>query len=68
VRLVSDGLDAFALRVQSAKLAQRTLDVQTYIWRDDSTGRFIAHEMLLAADRGVQVRVLLDDMDGERGV
>ena len=63
VRLVSDGLDAFAVRVQSARLAQRTLDVQTYIWRDDSTGRLIAHEMLLAADRGVQVRVLLDDMD-----
>lgn len=63
VRLVPEGFDAFALRVQSARLAQRTLDVQTYIWRDDSTGRFIAHEMLLAADRGVKVRVLLDDMD-----
>lgn len=63
VRLVSDGLDAFVLRVQSARAAQRTLDVQTYIWRDDSTGRFIANELLLAADRGVQVRVLLDDMD-----
>lgn len=63
VRLVPDGLDAFVLRVQSARLAQRTLDVQTYIWRDDATGRFIAHEMLLAADRGVKVRVLLDDMD-----
>jgi putative cardiolipin synthase len=63
VRLVPDGFDAFALRVQSARLAEQTLDVQTYIWRDDSTGRFIAHEMLLAADRGVKVRVLLDDMD-----
>lgn len=63
VRLVSDGLDAFVLRVQSARAAQRKLDVQTYIWRDDSTGRFIADELLQAADRGVQVRVLLDDMD-----
>jgi putative cardiolipin synthase len=63
VRLVADGLDAFALRVQSARAAQRTLDVQTYIWRDDSTGRFIANELVRAADRGVHVRVLLDDMD-----
>lgn len=63
VRLIPDGREAFALRVQSARLAQRTLDVQTYIWRDDATGRFIAHELLCAADRGVQVRVLLDDMD-----
>ena len=55
VRLVSDGLEAFALRVQSARLATCTLDVQTYIWRDDPTGRVIAHELLQAADRGVRV-------------
>lgn len=63
VRLLPDGLDAFCTRVHSIRLASRTIDVQTYIWRDDSTGRFIAHELLLAADRGVHVRVLIDDMD-----
>lgn len=63
VRLLADGTDAFASRVHSARAAQRTLDVQTYIWRDDATGRFIAHELVCAADRGVRVRVLLDDMD-----
>lgn len=63
VRLLSDGADAFAARVHSARCAQETLDVQTYIWRDDTTGRFIAHELMSAADRGVHVRVLLDDMD-----
>jgi cardiolipin synthase C len=63
VRLLTDGTDAFAARVHSARGAERTLDVQTYIWRDDTTGRFIAHELMCAADRGVRVRVLLDDMD-----
>lgn len=63
VRLLPHGLDAFSVRVHSVRLAQTCIDVQTYIWRDDSTGRFIARELLLAADRGVQVRVLLDDMD-----
>ncbi len=63
IRLVADGFDAFATRVHSVRLAERTLDVQTYIWRDDSTGRFIAHELVRAADRGVRVRVLIDDMD-----
>ncbi len=63
VRLVPDGREAFAQRVRGARLAQRSLDVQTYIWRDDSTGRFIAHELLCAAERGIQLRVLLDDMD-----
>lgn len=61
--MLPEGLDAFSTRVHSARLASRTIDVQTYIWRDDATGRFIARELLLAADRGVFVRVLLDDMD-----
>jgi putative cardiolipin synthase len=63
VRLLPDGREAFAVRVHCARLAQRTLDIQTYICRNDTTGRFIAHELLCAADRGVAVRVLLDDMD-----
>jgi putative cardiolipin synthase len=62
-RLLPDGLDAFAVRVQSARCAQRSLDIQTYIWHDDATGRYIARELMRAADRGVHVRVLLDDMD-----
>lgn len=63
VRLLPDGLDAFAARVHSARSAVRTLDIQSYIWHDDATGRYIARELLRAAERGVRVRVLLDDMD-----
>jgi putative cardiolipin synthase len=62
-RLLPDGLEAFAVRTHSARLARRSLDVQTYIWHDDATGRYIARELIRAADRGVKVRVLLDDMD-----
>jgi cardiolipin synthase C len=62
-RLLTDGLDAFALRVASAQGAERGIDVQYYIWRSDATGLFLARELLRAADRGVRVRVLLDDMD-----
>jgi putative cardiolipin synthase len=62
-RLVTDGLDAFALRAKSAQAAERSIDVQYYIWRSDATGLFLARELLRAADRGVHVRVLLDDMD-----
>lgn len=63
VRLVADGEDALLLRAMSARLAVRSLDLQTYIWRDDLTGRYLAREVLAAADRGVRVRLLLDDMD-----
>ncbi len=62
-RLLSEGVDAFALRGLSARAAGRSLDVQYYIWHDDLTGRLLALELLDAADRGVRVRVLLDDMD-----
>jgi cardiolipin synthase C len=62
-RLVSEGPEAFVILSRSASLAMRSLDVQTFIWRVDLTGRFIAHRLLEAADRGVRVRVLVDDMD-----
>ena len=61
--LLSDGRVAFAARAQTAHLAARSLDVQTYIWHSDMTGRFLAQQLLDAADRGVQVRLLVDDMD-----
>jgi putative cardiolipin synthase len=62
-RLVFDGPEAFVTRAQSARMARRSLDVQTYIWHADLTGLFIASELIRAADRGVRVRLLLDDMD-----
>lgn len=65
-RLVSDGFEAFALRLHSARSAERSLDVQTYIWHPDLTGGYLAHALLLAADRGVKVRLLVDDMDARQ--
>jgi len=62
-RLVSDGLEAFAIRSRSALAAGRSIDVQTYIWHDDGTGMYLAYRLLEAADRGVKVRLLVDDMD-----
>jgi cardiolipin synthase C len=62
-RLVIDGPEAFAIRVQSARLAVRSLDVQTYIWHADLTGIYLAQQLIDAADRGVRVRLLVDDMD-----
>ncbi len=62
-RLVIEGPEAFAIRAQSARVAVRSLDVQTYIWHADLTGMFLAQQLIEAADRGVRVRLLLDDMD-----
>ncbi len=61
--LVSDNLDAFALRVLAARAAGRSLDLMYYYWKDDLTGRLLANEIVQAADRGVRVRLLLDDIN-----
>lgn len=61
--LVADNLDAFTVRVLSAREAGRSLDLQYYIWKADLTGNLVVHELLAAADRGVRVRLLLDDLN-----
>lgn len=63
-RLVREGPEAFAVRAASARAAGRSIDVQTYIWHADLTGSYLAITLLEAADRGVKVRLLVDDMDG----
>jgi len=62
-RLVSDGPEGFAIRALASHIAGRSIDVQTYIWNGDTTGLALAYVLLQAADRGVKVRLLVDDMD-----
>ncbi|KPQ06141.1 MAG: Phosphatidylserine/phosphatidylglycerophosphate/cardiolipin synthase family protein [Rhodobacteraceae bacterium HLUCCA12] len=60
---VFDAHEAFALRERITRMARRSIDVQYYIWSDDMTGRLLALALLDAADRGVRVRMLLDDVN-----
>ena len=62
-RLVKEGAEAFLVRMQSARSASRSLDVQCYIWHADLTGFYLGQQLLESADRGVRVRLLLDDLD-----
>jgi putative cardiolipin synthase len=62
LRPLASGIDAFVARLVLADVAERSLDVQYYIWHDDVTGRWLAERLVRAADRGVRVRVLLDDI------
>ena len=60
--LLQDPVDAIVARIVLAETTDRSLDLQYYIWHDDLTGRELAAALLKAADRGVRVRVLLDDL------
>ena len=59
--MLRDGREAFAARAVLANAAERTLDVQYYIWDDDITGTLLFNALDAAAQRGVRVRLLLDD-------
>ena len=61
-RPLPSGVDALVARMLLAEAAERSLDVQYYIWHDDLTGRLFTHALLRAADRGVRVRILVDDV------
>ena len=58
---LADGRAAFAARALLARAAERSIDVQYYIWRHDMSGTLLFEELHNAADRGVRVRLLLDD-------
>ena len=59
---LADGHEALAARLALADAAQRSLDVQYFIWNKDMTGKVLLEHLLRAADRGVRVRLLLDDL------
>jgi cardiolipin synthase C len=63
VRLIGNGEEALAARLALAAAAEKTIDAQYYLLHNDPTGKIFALSLLEAADRGVRVRLLLDDMD-----
>jgi len=65
--LLDDGLDAFVARAVLAEYAGRSIDVQYYLYHNDEVGSLFTALLLQAADRGVRVRILVDDIDmGDR--
>lgn len=63
VRVLDRGREALDLRLALVDAAERSLDLQTYIWHLDASGRLFACRVLAAAERGVRVRLLVDDLN-----
>jgi len=61
--LLVQGVDSFLVRAEMAKAAERTLDLEYFIFQDDDSGKLLVDSLLSAADRGVRVRLLVDDND-----
>jgi putative cardiolipin synthase len=60
-RIFNVGIDGLLLRLEIINAAERALDLQYYIFRGDESGRLLTEALLAAANRGVRVRVLVDD-------
>jgi putative cardiolipin synthase len=60
-RMVSAGIAGLTARLEMIDAAQRSLDLQYYIFRADQSGNLVVQALLRAADRGVRIRVLVDD-------
>ena len=61
--LVNRGIDGLFARLELVRKARHTLDLQYYLFRGDDSGLQLAYALLQAADRGVRVRILVDDGD-----
>ena len=59
---LTQGMDAFAARLRLIEVAESSIDLQYFLMKDDTAGRIIAASLLDAADRGVRVRFLIDDV------
>jgi len=57
-----EGMDALGVRLRLAEQAEKSLDLQYFLMKDDTAGAVMAKALLKAADRGVRVRFLLDDV------
>lgn len=61
--LLDDGVDAFVARLSLINTAQKSVDVQYYLYHSDLSGHLLTVALWKAAQRGVRIRLLLDDMD-----
>ncbi|WP_210324397.1 phospholipase D family protein [Aestuariivirga litoralis] len=58
---ISNGQEALAIRLELAKMANHSINTQYYIWNDDLSGQLLLSALVDAADRGVKVRIIMDD-------
>ncbi len=61
VTIVNPGNDALTHRIAMTRLSQHSIEMQTYIFKNDLSSMLLLRELMLAADRGVKVRILVDD-------
>ena len=60
--LISDGKEALDVRISLINMAEKRIDLGTFIFSDDESGKLVAGALLSAAERGVQVNIVADNI------
>ncbi len=61
-QILNIGMEALAVRLHLIRAAKKSIDIQSFIWVNDDAGHLVIKELLMAAKRGVQVRVIIDQL------
>lgn len=64
--VLDEPLEALAARLKLIEKAEKSLDLQYYIWENDKIGAMALHELIRAANRGVKIRLLIDDHNSQK--
>ncbi len=59
--IIADGTSALLHRLAFVQMAKKSIDIQTYIYKNELTSKLLTHELYEAANRGVKIRILIDD-------
>lgn len=60
IHVLNIGDEALLARIHLIRAAQRSISIQTFIWTNDESGRYVVYELLQAAKRGVKVKIIVD--------
>jgi len=66
INVLNIGDDALLAIVHLIRTAQKSINIQTFIWGNDESARFIAYELLQASKRGVKVNIIIDDFGDKK--
>lgn len=67
INVLNVGGDALLAWIHLIRMARKSINIQTFIWGNDTTERFLAYELLEAAKRGVKVNIIIDDLGNKKG-
>ncbi len=66
INVLNIGDDALCAWVHLIRMARKSINIQTFIWGNDTTERFLAYELLEAAKRGVKVNIIIDALGNKK--